>query len=687
MSLDPLLQPYTIKHLTLRNRIITTAHEPAYSDDGLPTDRYRAYHVERARAGIAMTMTAGSASTSLDSPPVFSNLLMWKDEIVPWLRDMADAVHDEGAAIMIQLSHLGRRTRWDKADWLPVVSPSLAREPAHRAFPKRIEDWDMDRIIADYVAAAQRVKAAGLDGIEFEAYGHLLDQFWSPLTNDLPAPFGGDLDNRMRFGFDMLSAVRAAVGPDMLLGVRYSVDETVPGGYDETDGMAMSRKLAGSGLVDFLNVVRGNIAHDAGLTDMIPIQGMRSAPHLDMARKVREATGMPVFHAAKVQDVASARFAIESGAADMIGMTRAHMADPHIVRKIIAGAEHEIRPCVGANYCLDRIYQGGAAYCIHNPATGRELEMPHDIAPAPVARKIVVIGAGPAGLEAARVASARGHDVVVFEAANQAGGQIRLTAQSPRRREMIQIIDWRLERCAAQGVRMVFNTWADAEIVTAEKPDVVIVATGGLADSVPLTQGDALVVTAWDILSGDVKPGSDVLVYDDAGDHAGLQAAEMIAATGARVEVMTPDRSFAPEVMAMNLVPYMRSLQKLDTTFTVTFSLLGVERDGNRLKAEIGSEYGSSEYGHVERHRHFDQIVVNHGTVPLDQVYFDLKPLSTNLGAVDYDALVRGTPQDQGREARRNPVGQFALYRIGDAISSRNTHAAIYDALRLVKDL
>jgi NADPH-dependent 2,4-dienoyl-CoA reductase/sulfur reductase-like enzyme len=486
----------------------------------------------------------------------------------------------------------------------------------------------------------------------------------------------------MRFAFDMLTAVRGAVGPDMLLGVRYSVDETVAGGYDETDGLAMSRRLAESGLVDFLNVVRGNIAHDAGLTDMIPIQGMPSAPHLDVARRVREETGLPVFHAAKIQDVASARYAIESGAVDMIGMTRAHMADLHIVRKIIAGREHEIRPCVGANYCLDRIYQGGAAYCIHNPATGRELTMPHDIAPADVVRKIVVVGAGPAGLEAARVASARGHEVVVFEAASQAGGQIRLTAQSPRRKEMIQIIDWRMDRCIDQGVRFAFNTWADGDTVLAQAPDVVIIASGGLADSVPLERGGDLVVTAWDILSGDAKPGTDVLVYDDAGDHAGLQAAEIVADAGGRVEIMTPDRSFAPEVMAMNLVPYMRSLQKRDTTFTVTYTLTAVERDGNRLKATVGSDYGG-----VEQHRIFDQIVVNHGTVPLDQLYFELKPQSTNLGAVDYAALVAGQPQRTAREARRNPAGQFELYRIGDAVSSRNTHAAIYDALRLVKDL
>lgn len=682
MSTDPLLQPYTIKHLTLRNRIITTAHEPAYSEDGIPTRRYAAYHIERARAGIALTMTAGSASTSLDSPPVFSNLLMWKDEIVPWLREMADGVHEAGAAIMIQLSHLGRRTRWDKADWLPVVTPSLEREPAHRAFPKRIEDWDMERIIADYVAAAQRAKEAGLDGIEFEAYGHLLDQFWSPLTNDLPAPYGGSLENRMRFGMDMLGAVRAAVGPDMLLGVRYSVDETVPGGYDEDDGMAMSRALAASGLVDFLNVVRGNIAHDAGLTDMIPIQGMRSAPHLDAARKVREETGLPVFHAAKIQDVATARHAVESGAVDLIGMTRAHMADPHIVRKIVAGQEHTIRPCVGANYCLDRIYQGGAAFCIHNPATGRELTMPHDIAPAPDRRKIVIVGAGPAGLEAARVASARGHDVVVFEAAAHAGGQVRLTAQSERRREMMQIIDWRLDRCAEQGVRFAFNTWADADTVLVEQPDVVIVATGGMADSVPLETGGDLVVTAWDVIAGDVKPGTRVLVYDDAGDHVALQAAEIAAKAGASVEIMTPDRSFAPEVMAMNLVPYMRSLQALDTTFTVSYTLKGVTRQGNGLTAHVGSDYGP-----VARSREVDQVVVNHGTVPLDDLYFELKPLSSNLGAVDYAALVAGARQDSSPLASRGVEGAFALYRIGDAVSSRNTHAAIYDALRLVKDL
>ncbi|MBU6266766.1 MAG: NADH:flavin oxidoreductase [Sphingomonadales bacterium] len=678
MSNDPLLQPYQLKHLTLRNRIIMTAHEPAYPEDGMPKGRYRAYHVERARGGVALTMTAGSAAVSRDSPPVFNNILAWQDEVVKWTRELTDAVHEHGAAIMIQLTHLGRRTRWDKADWLPVVSPSHKREAAHRAFPKKMEDWDIARIIQDYADAAERMQAGGMDGIELQAYGHLMDQFWSPLTNDLDGPYGGSLDNRLRFTFDILAEIRKRCGPDFIVGVRYTADEQLAGGLTADDGIEISRRLKDSGMVDFLNVVRGHLDTDAGLTDMIPIQGMANSPHLDFAGQVRAATGFPTFHAAKIPDVATARHAIASGLLDMVGMTRAHMTDPHIVRKIMAGREDEIRPCVGANYCLDRIYQGGLAFCIHNAATGREETMPHDIPKADVRRKVVIVGAGPAGLEAARVAGERGHDVVVLEAAERAGGQVRLTAQSERRREMISIIDWRLARCERLGVRIRYNCWADADTVLEENPDVVIVATGGLPDTAVLERGNDLVVSAWDIVSGDVRPGANVLVYDDAGDHAGLQAAEIIARSGARVEIMTPDRSFAPEVMAMNLVPYMRSLQQLDTTFTVTYRLMAAERQGNALLATIGSDYGG-----VTRQRGFDQIVVNHGTLPLDDLYFQLKPLSANLGEVSQGDLVAGRPQT----VNRNPGGTFSLYRIGDAVAARNTHAAIYDALRLVKDI
>lgn len=677
-SSDPLLQPYQLGPLTLRNRIMTTAHEPAYPEDGMPKDRYRAYHVERAKAGVALTMTAGSAAVSRDSPPVFNNVLAYRDEVVGWMRRLTDECHDHGCAVMIQLTHLGRRTHWNKGDWLPAVTASHQREPAHRAFPKRIEDWDIARITRDFADAAERMAEAGLDGIELECYGHLLDQFISPATNDLDGPYNGPLENRARFVMEVLAAIRERVGRRLLVGVRYTADETMAGGLAAEDGIALGRMFKASGHVDFLNIIRGHIDTDAALTDVIPVQGMKSAPHLDFAGRLRAEVGLPTFHAARIPDVATARHAIASGKLDMVGMTRAHMADPHIVRKIIEGREADIRPCVGATYCLDRIYQAGDALCMHNAATGRELTMPHDIAAAPLRKRVVIVGAGPAGLEAARVAAERGHEVTVLEAAAEPGGQVRLTAESPRRREMIGIIDWRMAQCAARDVAFHFNSWAEATDVTALAPDVVIIATGGLPHTEVLSTGNDLVISSWDLISGAVKPAASVLVYDDAGDHAGLQAAEVAARAGAKVEVMTPDRSFAPDVMGMNLVPYMRALQDRDVTFTVTYRLGAVERDGNRLKAVIGSDYMA-----LERVRHYDQIVVNHGTRPIDDLYFALKPLSANRGAVDYDALIAGRPQPATDPAQ----GGFALYRIGDAVAARNTHAAIYDALRLMKDI
>ncbi len=680
MSSDPLLSPFQLKHLTLKNRIMTTSHEPAYPEDGMPKQRYAAYHAERAKAGVALAMTAGSAAVSKDSPPVFNNILAYKDEVVPWIQNLTDACHEHGCAVMIQLTHLGRRTTWNKGDWLPSVSSSKHREPAHRAFPKLIEDWDIERIITDFADAAERMQAGGMDGIELQVYGHLLDQFWSPLTNDLTGPYGADtLENRMRFPMDVLDAIRKRVGKEFIVGLRYTADEAQKGGITPAEGLEISKRLATTGQVDFLNVIKGRIHTDPAMTDVIPVQGMPSAPHLDFAGEVKKATGMPTFHAARIPDVATARHAIADGLLDMVGMTRAHMADPHIVRKIIEGREEDIRPCVGATYCLDRIYQAGDALCIHNAATGRELTMPHDIPVAADKKKVVVVGAGPAGLEAARVAAERGHDVTVLEAATDPGGQVRLTARSPRRREMIGIIDWRMSQCAARGVEFHFNTWAEAGDVTALSPDVVIIATGGMPNTELFEGGEqADVVTSWDIISGDVKPSENVLIYDEAGDHPALQAAEIAANAGSHVEIITPDRTFSPDIMAMNLVPYMRSLQDKDVTFTVTRRLLDVKRDGNKLTATIGTDYSDHSY-----EKQYDQIVLNYGTLPLDDLYFDLKPYSSNGGAVDHEALINGHPQT----ITRNPDGAFQLFRIGDAVSARNTHAAIYDALRLVKDI
>ena len=247
MTSDPLLQPFTLKHLELRNRVFSSSHEPAYSEDGMPKARYRLYHVEKAKGGLAMTMTAGTAIVSPDSPPAFGNLHAYDDAIVPWIRAMTDDIHEHGAAAMIQISHLGRRTGWSQDDWLPVVAPSPLREPAHRSHPKVAEAWDIDRIVGDYADAAERMKVGGMDGIEIEAYGHLFDQFWSPDTNLRTDEYGGSFENRLRFPLRVLRAIRERVGTDYIVGIRMAVDERLEPGIDTPVGLEILRRLSAEG--------------------------------------------------------------------------------------------------------------------------------------------------------------------------------------------------------------------------------------------------------------------------------------------------------------------------------------------------------------------------------------------------------------------------------------------------------
>jgi 2,4-dienoyl-CoA reductase-like NADH-dependent reductase (Old Yellow Enzyme family) len=674
---DPLLQPFQLKHLTLRNRVVSTSHEPAFGEDGLPKDRYRAYHVEKARGGVGLTMIGGSAVVSPDSPPSFGNLLLYRDDIVPWLRRLADDVHAAGAAVMCQVTHLGRRTSNYSGDWLPVVSASPLREPAHRAFPKAAEPWDLDRIVDDYVAAALRCQAGGLDGIELQSYGHFLDSFLSPSTNHRDDELGGGLENRVAFPLRVIRAVREAVGPDFVVGIRMTLDEDLPGGLTFDEALVAAERFSADG-IDFISTIRGSIESDASLAKTIPSIGTPLGPFLEFTGEIRRRLDIPVMHAARIADPATARHALREGLLDLVGMTRAQIADPHLVAKITVGQEDRIRPCIGASYCLDAIYDSGDTKCIHNPATGRELQIPHIITPTiGRRRKAVIVGAGPAGLEAARVLGERGHDVALFEASDQPGGQIRLAASNPRRRDLLGIVDWRVAECKHLGVDLRLGAYAEARDVLAEHPDLVIVATGGMPNRSFLTEGEDLVADTWDVMSGSLRPRgtSEVLVYDDHGGYPAMDAVESLAPTGARLRYVTPERTLAPDVGSMNSPAYLRVFAEHGVTTDLARRLRCVRRttDG-RLIATLYSEYTETETEQV-----VDHVVVEHGTLPNDELYAELLPGSRNLGEVDHRALLAHEQQT----VVRNDVGRYQLFRIGDAVTSRNIHAAVYDALRL----
>ncbi len=683
---EAIFQPLTINKLTIRNRVVSTAHAEVYATDGgMTTERYVKYYEEKAKGGCGLCICGGSSVVSIDSPQSWwSSVNLSTDRIIPHFQNLADAVHKHGGKIMIQITHMGRRSRWDGENWPNLMSPSGIREPVHRATCKTIEVEEIQRVIGDFAKAAARAKAGGLDGVELSAvHQHMIDQFWSPRVNRRTDEWGGSFENRMRFGLEVLKAVREEVGPDFVVGMRICGDEFHPDGLNHEDMKQIAKYYNDTGLVDFFGVVGSGCDTHNTLANVIPNMSYPPEPFLHLAAGIKEMVDVPVIHAQNIKDPNQAQRILEAGYVDLVGMTRAHIADPHLIAKIKMNQVDQIRQCVGANYCIDRQYQGLDVLCIQNAATSREYQnMPHIIEKSEgPKRKVVVVGGGPGGMESARVAAERGHDVTLIEKADALGGQITIAAKAPQRDQIAGITRWFALELERLGVDLRLGTAANADMIRDLRPDVTILATGGrpfLEQNPEWGAEEGLVVSTWDILNGTVEPGKNVLIYDTICEFSGMSAADYLSSKGVLVEIVTDDIKPGVGIGGTTFPTYYRSLYEKEVIMTSDLLLEKVYREGDKLVAVLENEYTGQ-----REERVVDQVVVENGVRPDEALYYELKQESRNKGQIDVDALFAGEAQPVLAEAGDGMV----LWRLGDCVSQRNTHAAIYDALRLCKDL
>jgi mycofactocin system FadH/OYE family oxidoreductase 2 len=557
-----LLSPIRVGRLDLPNRVLVTAHATNYVDaDNLPDRRAVHYYAERARGGVGLMVT-GASSVHASSPTVRGVVNAQDERVVGAWRAIADAVHAEGGRILVMLTHMGRVGRMP--DTRPLVAPSPLMDGNFRqSVPHELTPREIAELVSAFARAAARVRSSGMDGVELQgAHGYLIAQFLSPLSNRRADAYGGDLAGRMRFALEVVGAVRAAVGRDYTLGIRLSADELVPGGLGLEETREIVRRLEATGQLDFVDVSGGTDADLMSLAEHIPSMYFPPANLVHLAAAIKPVTGLPVFCAGAIREPARAEEIVARGQADLVGMTRAHIADPHVVAKLRAGRADDVRRCIGCmQACLEALANGQPIGCVYNPVTGRE-EAWAVLPPAPRPRRILVVGGGPGGLEAARVAALRGHRVVLLEAADRLGGQLRLAARLPKREGFLEVVRFLTRQVEALGVDVRLGQPADVARVRAEGPDAVVVATGS-RPAVPadLAGGGPLVHVA-DVVRGAAGVGDRVLVVDHDSHLRGCGVADLLAGQGRAVRIASEQLYVGQGIDMKTLYPLYRRLRE-----------------------------------------------------------------------------------------------------------------------------
>lgn len=554
-----LFAPIRVGALTLANRLVHVATLNNLAAVNRASDRSVAYYEARARGGVGLIVSEGIA-VHPKAVPTGAVIAGFEPGAIEGLRRITDAVHRHGVPMLAQLWHLGRQQLWTpiSAPWGPSEIP----DPHSLTVPHAMTRAEIREVVGGFALTARHMREAGFDGVELHgAHGYLITQFLSSWSNRRADEYGGSFENRMRFVLELVARIREACGPGFILGVKLNGHEFVEGGIDSAEAQRIARELVRAG-VDLVGVSQGNFSKS--LEAHAPDMHFPPAPFRHVARAVREAAdGVPVYAMARFTTAAEAEAALEAGDADLVGMSRALIADPDLPAKTRAGRLDDVRPCIMCNVCWGAIPLGRPLLCIYNPSVGHEATIDADQPPrAAIVKRVVVIGGGLAGLEAARVAALRGHAVTLFERGAALGGQALLAERLPGRAEFGQMTRWLVGRVTSLPIDIRLKTEATADMVRALSPDAVVVATGSRPPALPewASGGGARVVSAWDVAEGVVPPGTAATVVDADGEHEGPGVAEILAAAGRRVTLVTAFEFVAFYANYLSRIGIMRRL-------------------------------------------------------------------------------------------------------------------------------